>query len=277
MDKEYKHYIEKIKEICINNKWDIKCNVKVDDIKIDVLITLESYSVGFNVCKIPIDVEKRYKALRNKRISCCWLLLDSNHGYARYDNTAKYLNTEFPCFKFNGINVIINSSLGNDYETSIDLNDFIPLITNGKIKLKKEIRVKYIDVLFIEEYCWKCKEKNHIFFIKHLIADDGFIYPYNRVDFNPTIISVVREHISKHPERNIKMGEIKDRISKTKKQTYLSFGCYKCDSLFGDHYINEAVMQEQYYYDPLNTVRIDVGNADIKYPFYYWSKNSSIV
>lgn len=269
MNNDYKQYIEKIKEVCINNKWEIKCNVKVDDIKIDVLAKFKSYSVGFNVCKKPLDIEKKYQILRNKKICCCWLLLDTNNGYrTRYSNTTVNINIETPCFKFDGMNVIINSSLGENCETSIDLNDFIPLISTGEIKLKKEIKVKYIDVRFIEYNCWKCNEKNHIFFIKQLISDDGFVYPYNKVDFNPTIISVVEEYISKHPEKNIKMGEIKERIN----QYEMSFGCYKCDSLFGNLYINELVMEEQYYDDPLNTVKLDISNADIKFPVKYWSK-----
>ncbi len=59
-----------------------------------------------------------------------------------------------------------------------------------------------------------------------------------KFEFRPEILKAVMDFLSSEVGKNIHMGEIKKRFSKTVQQEYKSFGCYKCDSLFGDFFCN---------------------------------------
>ncbi len=43
------------------------------------------------------------------------------------------------------------------------------------------------------------------------------------------------------------ISKIKKRYSKTINSSYKSFGCYKCDSIFGDWYLNQEIMEARMY------------------------------
>jgi hypothetical protein len=52
--------------------------------------------------------------------------------------------------------------------------------------------------------------------------------------------------VDSQKDLNIKLGQIKKRYSKTVDDSYTSFGCYKCDSIFGDWYVMEAKLDIMY-------------------------------
>ncbi len=63
------------------------------------------------------------------------------------------------------------------------------------------------------------------------------------IDKSPNIISAIKEIIQSDEGKDIKIGEIKNRYSKTIENSYLSFGCFYCDALFGDYYLTTEKME----------------------------------
>jgi hypothetical protein len=57
---------------------------------------------------------------------------------------------------------------------------------------------------------------------------------------------LAREFIGTEQGKHIKLGEIKRRFSKTVQNSYMSFGCYSCDSIFGDWYVMEGELEIAY-------------------------------
>ena len=54
------------------------------------------------------------------------------------------------------------------------------------------------------------------------------------------------------------MGKIKPRFSKTVGKSYPSFGCAYCDSIFGNHFVQEAMMEMRYYSNSLPKAQIEI-------------------
>lgn len=67
-------------------------------------------------------------------------------------------------------------------------------------------------------------------------------------EFDPVVINGVKRFLSKHPELNYNMGDIKKRYSRTRNEEYISFGCPKCDRMVGDWYLNK--IRVDYLYEP---------------------------
>ena len=87
---------------------------------------------------------------------------------------------------------------------------------------------------------------------------DNF-YANSEIDsFDPSVIRCIEKYLCEHPEFGYRMGPIKDRNSNTMNQSYMSFGCPKCDALVGNHYVNEAFMDMIYEKDDVYVHRIEL-------------------
>ena len=99
--------------------------------------------------------------------------------------------------------------------------------------------------------CWKCHKRSHIYFINRLLSSDGIsvlcddVMTANR-EFEPEVVKAVGQYIKEHTELGIRIGEIKPRFSKTLGYAYPSFGCAFCDSIFGNHYVQDDIMEVMY-------------------------------
>lgn len=66
------------------------------------------------------------------------------------------------------------------------------------------------------------------------------------------------------------MGKIKPRFSKTVGESYPSFGCAYCDSIFGNHFVQDKMM-EMRYSNGLLKAKIEI-QGNISVPVSCWYK-----
>lgn len=105
-------------------------------------------------------------------------------------------------------------------------------------KDKKELKIR-----FIENHCWKCGELYHIYYV--MPDKDSNNLGNNDLIFNDEVISKVKEWLNNN-KHNLVFGEIKKRYSKFREEEYISFGCPKCDAIFGDWFLNEIIIDTIY-------------------------------
>jgi hypothetical protein len=113
-----------------------------------------------------------------------------------------------------------------------------------------------VKLVFYEMICWKCKESNHLFYVEtpffsscHAkIKPEEALWDSNSIEYKSEIIELAAGFVDIRKDLNLKLGQIKERFSYTVGKSYLSFGCYKCDSIFGDFYVMEAKIDT--LYDP---------------------------
>ncbi|MBA7534734.1 hypothetical protein ES705_26983 [subsurface metagenome] len=90
-------------------------------------------------------------------------------------------------------------------------------------------------ILFFNQNCWKCGKISHIYYIGHpsvASSDDSF---------HPNVVAFVRNLKKDDIGKKLLLGDIKERYSQTAQYSYLSFGCFFCDSIFGDFYVFQEV------------------------------------
>lgn len=147
----------------------------------------------------------------------------------------------------------------------LPLHIFLEQFLTGNIRFCEVARTtpdQNIRLVFFEMECWKCKKMNHVYYVDTTFhsACNATIYQHetlwgsDKTAHRPEIIAMAREFINTEQGKHLKLGEIKERFSNTVQVSYMSFGCYSCDSIFGDWYVMEAQMEAVYGYGQAATV-----------------------
>lgn len=145
------------------------------------------------------------------------------------------------------------SALGSP--TIIPFKNFIRSIIVGKVRYASIETISSVEVCFYQKECWKCHRPSYQYWVSKLISDKGVIFRLAfSEEISPTdenIANGVTQYLRALPNSNIIMGEVKPRYSKTRRQSYRSFGCPYCDSLFGDYFAMDDQMEMMYEEDRL--------------------------
>lgn len=161
----------------------------------------------------------------------------------------------------------------------LPLETFVQDFLQNRIKFchtRKALPI--IDVRFLEMPCWKCKAMNHIYYIRPLhsacntvVYHQEAMWSSEKLAFRSDIVDKIKGFARTDEGRHISLSTIKDRYSHTVGDSYMSFGCHKCDSIFGDWYVHEAIIDSWYDDDDINTVTIKLDNdIDIREEIPHW-------
>ena len=134
----------------------------------------------------------------------------------------------------------------------LSLEDFVHDFIYNKIKFCHTLNpLPYVEICFLEMRCWKCGEINHIYYIAPFqspcnitINENEVMYMSEKLEFHPFIVNKAQHYanLSKY----LNLATVKTRYSHTVGNSYMSFGCCKCDSIFGAWYVQDAVMNSWY-------------------------------
>lgn len=119
---------------------------------------------------------------------------------------------------------------------------------------------KFVEVYFESVDCWKCGTKYSVYFIGNVLDENGCPLGLSSpVEFHhPIVVEKVQEYFTQHPELGIPLGVVKERYSNTVRDSYPSFGCPKCDAIFGDFYYKDLGLEACYEKSDENTILIDI-------------------
>lgn len=221
-----------------------------NDWRADVYVPNNDNPIAFEIQLSPQSLrktlERQSKYIRDGVIGC-WF----------FENPVSKLNEERPDLPLfyveDSPGTRLNVNLGD--RRKIDLHTFLQNFISNTIKFKSLAITKtkqLVNLVFYEMECWKCKEMNHLFYVDSPfysscnaeIKPTEALWQSNSMEFRPEIIALAQNFVE--IKNNLKLGQIKKRYSNTVGDSYTSFGCYKCDSIFGDWYIMEAKMELQY-------------------------------
>lgn len=65
------------------------------------------------------------------------------------------------------------------------------------------------------------------------------------IDKSPKIYEAVKQFLETENGKPLKIGQLKKRYSKTVHDSYLSHGCFYCDAIFGDFFLNSEKLEGQ--------------------------------
>ena len=136
----------------------------------------------------------------------------------------------------------------------LSIKEFVLDFVEGKIKFCNSLKpLPIITVRFVEMQCWRCGSVNHIYFLEPFhtacnieLTFDEMMWVNDKFSFNPQIIEEIKKYSSTEAGKHLNLSTIKERFSRTVGRSYMSFGCSKCDSIFGDWYVQEAMIDTLY-------------------------------
>jgi len=167
---------------------------------------------------------------------------------------------------------------------NIKLREFVRILLEKKIKFCEYItsfKRQKIQISFMEYECYKCKTLQHIYFIQNYILSKC----WNRLDFHdedwsdqalkyhPKIINAVNDFLKTEKGDIIKIGSIKKRHSNQTNSYYKSFGCYRCDTIFGDWHLHSDILQAMHEDNPC--IFVDIEMPVIKVKDSHWCYSES--
>jgi hypothetical protein len=240
----------------------------------EIFVQKENENIAFEVQLSPQThkktLERQEKYLKDG-VKCCWLILPT--GKRRPTNLKKFRERyqerkDLPRFNINIEENLYKVSLIDGRKEAL-LSEFIKAFLMDEIKHCKVVRTGFrqkVKIYFFDWECWKCKAANHVYYIDRSYSsmcnfelwELEAMWSDERHHFKPEIVSAVKEILESDKGKNLKVGEIKPRFSNTARDSYLSFGCYKCDSIYGDWFYNTDQLYARNNEDKLKSFEVEV-------------------
>lgn len=218
----------------------------------DVFIPNNGQPIAFEIQLSPQSLSKtleRQAKYNRDGIIGCWF----------FENPVSKLNEERPDLPLfyveDGKDLELWVNLGD--RRKIDLSEYLLSFISNNIQFRTVANTnssQTVNINFYEMACWKCGEMNHLFYVESpfnsacnaKIKPEEALWNSTKVEYNPEIVELAFKFVTSRQDLNLKLGQIKERFSNTVNASYMSFGCYRCDSIFGDYYVFEAKLDSLY-------------------------------
>ncbi len=243
------------------------------DWRADVFTSANKLQYAFEVQITPQSLkktqERQAKYIRDGIVGC-WL-------FEKEPARQEVEMEDLPIFKLDAVDDNIFVSLKERKTLPLDI--FIHDFLHGKIKFCHTLNpLPKVEILFIEMGCWKCGLVNHIYYIAPFqspcntrIQFEEAMWTSDKLAFHPEIINQVKEYVKSEKGQHLNLAVVKERYSNTTKTSYASFGCSECDSIFGDWYIQEAIMETWYGGGIIDRFSFDINfDLDMRQEIPHW-------
>lgn len=230
---------------CTDAGFDAQEESRGSGWRADVLATRGSFRVAFEIqmsAQTLARTLERQDRYRKDGIECCWL-------FERPIPKLKDERPDLPVF-------YVAKERDDDYRVCLSNRKELPLPVFVREWLHQEIRFCKIAraadsqltrISFFDSQCWKCQAWNHIYWadVEMRALCNAVARPFenawdsSKFEYRPEVIGAVRRFLETDDGKRLRVGDIRMRHSKTVGSSYVSFGCYKCDSIFGDFHVCE--------------------------------------
>mgnify|MGYP001097626420 CR=1 FL=1 len=243
---------------CKETGWEAISEYEESKWSADVLAINGKNRIAFQVQWSPCTHKKtiaKQKEFKVDRVRGCWFFKNPPKELRDWDEKP-IADKDIPLFR---ILEAKNKSIKVDFNNQLyEINEFVFFLLSRKIKFCSTMKARKkqsVMINFYEKSCWKCGENQHSYFlsdtVKSICGEDMYLesvmWENDAIEFSPVIRNAIKEFLLTDKGKNIKIGKIKKRFSKTVGHSYLSFGCVKCDAIFGGWYNHEEIMEVKMY------------------------------
>ena len=238
-----KMFLEEILKVCDKKGWTYQKYFKTEDWRSDVLITTEDSRFSFSAFSSKQQGEKIIETTMSDGINAFGFLLKQGRkpihdAFSRILEVIQHDNELY-------VSVM---------EKNMTIGEFIEAIVLGKLVVEESYLATAMNVAFIPYKCYFCEREHYIYVVHSLVdAENQIVHSgynqdsqFNYSQFSPAVMNPVKRYLSEHPEKNILMGEIKPRMSRTVGEEYMSFGCPYCDGIVGSWYLHHIEIDWMY-------------------------------
>lgn len=238
----HEHIQNQINETLLSLGYTSACERKGNGWRADVYAEKGSDKFAFEVQTSPQTLKRtleRQALYLRDGIVCCWL-------FEKEPAKQKEELQDLPVFMvYNTENGFYVSLKGRK---ELPLATFIEDFVMGRIRFCKTIKpLPIVEVNLIENPCYRCGSINHIYFLSPFksacevqMTKEEAMWTNDKFSLDDRIVNKIKEYVSDKPYINL--ATIKERYSKTICSSYKSFGCADCDAIFGDFYVQEAIL-----------------------------------
>lgn len=236
---------------CEANGWKAIPEFSETDWRADVLAVKDEHRIAFEVQWSRQTLEEtllRQQRYKDANVRGCWFFRIPPKGMRSYEHSI-YASKETPSFQISKNdegNMIVNLS-----NRTYSLQNFVDSLLNRKIRFCENYHLQpeqEVEINIFETECWKCKNPQHLYTVSpnllSVCTNDMYVmsslWSSDDMDKSPAIVAAVREIMQSPEGVDIKIGEVKNRYSKTISESYLSHGCYYCDAIFGDFFLSST-------------------------------------
>ena len=272
-------------EACKENGWKAIPEFSESNWRADVLAIQDNKRIAFEVQwsrQTIEDTKFRQSRYKESNVRGCWFFRTAPKELREYDEYLK-ADKEIPAFKiFKDDNSNIVAQLK---QTQLPLKSLVESLLKGQLKFCEYVRLKRkqeVTVVFFETICWKCKKSQHLWTVEQNLVtfcNQNFylmrsMWDSEDIDKSPKIYEAVKHFLQSEKGKNLKIGQLKKRFSKTVNYNYLSHGCFYCDAIFGDFYLNSEKLDGQSNSDSIrHKFQIEFEELKKKGPHWCYSDN----
>jgi len=236
-------------EACKENGWKAIPEFSETNWRADVLAIQNEKRIAFEVQwsrQTFVDTDFRQNRYKDSNVRGCWFFRTAPKELREHDDTLKALK-EIPAFKiFKDENSNIIAQLK---QTQMPLKSLVDSLLKGQLKYCEHVRLKprqEATIVFFETTCWKCDKPQHLWTVEQnfiSVCNQGFyligtLRNHKDIDKSPQVYNAVKKFLQTGKGNKLKIGQLKNRYSKTIQDSYLSHGCFYCDAIFGDWFLN---------------------------------------
>lgn len=270
---------------CRANGWTAIPEYAENDWRADIFATKNDQRLAFEIqwnAATPEENQKRQMQFSSANVRTCWFYRVVPKELRDHRGAQPKASKEIPAFK------IVQDDQGGISVTHAQMikpiGQFVSDLLLRRLKFcanYKALPKQEIDIIFFRYHCWKCKAEQYLYTVNQPLHSCcgtemlhmGEMWTGGDLDLNPSVVAAVKEFTNSPEGGHIKIGEIKNRYSNTVQQSYPSFGCYYCDSIFGDFYLMTEKMDAQYMPDKLVVKKaIDFGHVTHEGDHWCFSK-----
>jgi len=272
-------------EACKENGWKAIPEFSEADWRADVLAIQNQKRIAFEVqwsrqsYGATIFRQDRYA---ESNVRGCWFFRIPPKELMEFGGSLA-ADKELPAFKI--FKDEHSNLIAQLKQKQLPLKALVSSLLRRKLKFCEQISPKpdqEIVIMFFEICCWKCKKPQYCFTVDHnilsvcnqrIIFEDS-LWDSDEIDKNSFIYEAVKQFLQSEKGKNIKVGQVKKRFSKTLNKSYLSHGCFYCDAIFGDFFLNDEKQEGKL--DPKSIrhkLEIDMGTIKVDQKHWCYSEN----
>lgn len=236
-------------KVCQNEGWQYKKYFKDEGWKADILIYIGNKRFAFSTYSTVSSAYKTHSLIKEDNIKFYGIVLSPK----------KEIENDCTFFGLHNIDGALKVSIAGD---NLTLEEFVKKVIEEKIIYFTSVKITSAEIIFPQISCYNCRTPHNVFVVRYLVDEIGDKYDIAYLDsyftdenilpdlqFDQEFLMLVKKYIAEHPEKGIIMGDVKERYSYTMNQSYISFGCPRCDGIVGSHYLGKIECDEMYTTD----------------------------
>jgi hypothetical protein len=231
---------------CEANGWKAIPEYSETSWRADVLAIKDNMRIAFEIQWSNQTKEKtefRQENYTKSGVRCCWFFKTVPTQFRNGSSEDKAFE-EIPFFKIekgdiSNIEVVFS-------EKRFSLRSFVEKLLTRKFKFCKNYSGINQDlIVYVFDYiCWNCGKAQKQYYCSRSITSkcEKQVMVYKGIDKHP---NVVKEVLRIANENELRIGEVKNRFSKSNTNQYFTHGCYSCDAIFGNEHLQRERFKAQ--------------------------------